>query len=735
MLSLKFYRPRIAYALLAALYLLAPARAQQPTPPTQTPAKDDEEVVRISTDLVQTDVMVFDKSGKFVDGLKPEQFELKVDGRPQQVVFFERVEAGTVNEDAQIAAARGGASGVKGGAALPLDRGRTVVFFVDDLHLSAASATQIRKTVLRFIEEEIGQNDEAVIISASGQIGFLQQLTDNKAVLRAAASRLNPRAYSTRDGQSPVMTESHAASIERLDRQVLDYFVEAILRENPMMKREMAENMVQMRARAILQQSVAVARNTLYSLESTVRGFGPLPGRKLLFFISDGFLVDNGDTLLLDHMKRVADASARAGVVIYSLDAQGLRTGVRDITENNFDPGGQLTMADGREVSDMQSPLFTLAAETGGRALVNTNALNRAVSGALKETAKYYLLAWRPEPAQGGGPPKYQRIDVGVRGRPDLKVIVRHGFFNTPPPEPGARAEKKKEKKDEKKPGAEPERKVSPVEHDLMEALRAPMPRAALPTEIAVGFFHDAKAGTVLTTSVELAREALTFQQTDKRHADFDVLGVVIDDHGKPVSQFGQRLTVTPNPALPESQQHVVYSFQVPLAPGLYQVRAATRDVPSGRTGSAMQWVEVPELGKSQLSMSSIFIGERAAGEKIEDSKPEEIPQSVLLSVGRRFHRTSFIRFLTFVYNATAAAGAAEPDVALQIQIFRDDQPVFTAPLTRLRSEGVADLTRLPYMAELSLGDFPAGRYALQITAIDRAAKTTVSQRANFVIE
>src|SRR3954471_14983523 len=139
MLSLKFFRPRLTHALVVALCLLAPTRAQEPTP--APPAKDDEEVVRISTELVQTDVMVFDGSGKFVDGLKPEQFELRVDGKPQQVVFFERVKAGTVNEDAQIAAARGGAgAALAGGAAVPLDRGRTLVFFVDDLHLSPASA-------------------------------------------------------------------------------------------------------------------------------------------------------------------------------------------------------------------------------------------------------------------------------------------------------------------------------------------------------------------------------------------------------------------------------------------------------------------------------------------------------------------------------------------------------------------------------------------------------------------
>ena len=89
---------------------------------------------------------------------------------------------------------------------------------------------------------------------------------------------------------------------------------------------------------------------------------------------------------------------------------------------------------------------------------------------------------------------------------------------------------------------------------------------------------------------------------------------------------------------------------------------------------------------------------------------------------------------MTFVYNASAA-GAARPDVALQIQLFRDDQPVFTAPLSKLTTEGFADTTRIPYAAELALTSFPAGRYVLQVTAIDRAAKTSVSQRTSFIVE
>jgi len=744
MISRRLFRPRLAAALCAALCLPAHARAQvqattpqqSPLPTAQSPApeKDEEDVVRISTELVQTDVMVFDGSGKFVDGLRPEQFELRVDGKPQQIAFFERVMAGTLNEDAQIAAARGGASrgAAPGGAALPLDRGRTVVFFVDDLHLSPQSTIQIRKTLQRFIQDEIGQNDEAAIVSASGQVGFLQQLTDNKAVLRAAAERINARASTARDGQNPAMSEMHAASIERNDPGVLDYFVDALMRETPYLRREMAESMVQSRARTILQQSNSIAANTLHTLASVVRGFGPLPGRKILFFISDGFLIDDGDTSLRDRMRLISDAAARAGVVIYALDAQGLRTGQQDASvRGNFDPAGRLARADSGEISAMQAPLFTLAAETGGRALVSSNALGRVVSGALKETSLYYLLAWKPDAAQAGSP-KYQRIEVLVPGRPDLRVMVRRGFYNSAPAEAAPRPEKRK--KDDKNPGGPAgAQKASPAERDLLAALRAPLPRAALPTSLAVGFVHGEKGASVLTISVELDREGLTFVQGERRRADFDVLGAIVDDRGKPVAHFSRRLSVTPNPDIPETQQPVVYSFSTPLPAGLYQVRAAARDALSGRTGSAMQWVEVPELNK-HFTMSSIFLGERTAGQKSGEVRPEELPRNVLLSVDRRFARSSHIRFLTYVYHAAAGA-ASQPDVALQVQIFRDDQPVFTAPLSKLKFQEGSDLSRIPYMAELSLGTFPAGRYVLQITAIDRTAKTSDSRRASFIVE
>jgi VWFA-related protein len=139
--------------------------------------KAADEVVRINTELVQTNVMVFDREGRFVDGLKPEQFELRVDDKPVSITFFERVVAGSAMEEAQLKALNRNAPDSSAGSTpvKTLARGRTVIFFIDDLHLSLDSVGRTRAAISHFIEHEMKANDQAAIASASGQIGFLQQ--------------------------------------------------------------------------------------------------------------------------------------------------------------------------------------------------------------------------------------------------------------------------------------------------------------------------------------------------------------------------------------------------------------------------------------------------------------------------------------------------------------------------------------------------------------------------------
>src|SRR5205085_7068953 len=145
--------------------------------------------------------------------------------KPVPISFFERVTAGSMNEDAQLAAARGQprvTAAKDQPAPKPLDRGRTILFFIDDMHLDVSNLPQTRNMLLRFIEREVGQNDQVAIISPSGQIGFLQQLTDNKAVLRAAIERLKPRQRRVLDMERPPMREYQALGISRYEKDVTD---------------------------------------------------------------------------------------------------------------------------------------------------------------------------------------------------------------------------------------------------------------------------------------------------------------------------------------------------------------------------------------------------------------------------------------------------------------------------------------------------------------------------------
>src|SRR6476619_6669212 len=120
--------------------------------PAQTTQKPQDDVVRVYTELVQTDVMVFDKNGKFVNGLKAENFELRVDGKSRPIQAFEQITAGS-DEESQLAAARGSTT-INLKRPVPLDRGRIVFFYVDDFHMDLPGLIAAKKTINHFLDKE-----------------------------------------------------------------------------------------------------------------------------------------------------------------------------------------------------------------------------------------------------------------------------------------------------------------------------------------------------------------------------------------------------------------------------------------------------------------------------------------------------------------------------------------------------------------------------------------------------
>lgn len=733
---------RIVFSLAAVCLFAAPAFPQaQPKPP--------DDVVKVSTELVQTDFMVFDKQGNFVDGLKREDFVLKVEGKPREFTFFDRLAAGSRSEEAQLAAARGGASGK--GTPVPMDRGRVIMFFLDDYHLSNSSMGQVRKLLRSFINREMRQNDQALVASASGQLGFLQQLTDSKAVIIAAMDRLrSQQSMAMTSAEYPPMSEYHAFQVQNHDTDVLNFFIDALIKENPQLSRQTASEMVRNRASQILQDSGSITTRTLSGFKQFIDGTAALASRKIVFFISDGFLIDRSTSDNYDRIQRISAAAARSGAVIYSMDARGLAAGLPDASMVvAADPTGRLTRSGTGEVRASQDVLNSMASDTGGRAFFNTNSMATAVTTALKETSIYYLLAWRPETEEQRNP-KFRRIEVSIVGRPDLIVRFRRGFGE--PPDEAA--------KKSKDSAALPVRKTPSEE--ITAALRAPYPVTALPVSIALTFLDTAQHGGTLTTSVKVSANSLTLDlQAETPTAVVDVAGFVLNDQGKSISSFNKRITIKANSKGVAGQlpDYFFYNHFSIVKPGLYQVRVIAIDTKKGTRGSSYQWIEVPDLQTRGLTMSSLIIGEKKAEADIEpvNAKSNEPPppaaiRQVSMNVDHRFASSSYLRFLTFVYNAATSTAAApvpsDPkgstvtaslkagvDLAVQVQIFRDNEPVITTPLHKIQTEGAPDIQRVPYAADVKLDDLKPGAYVLQVTMIDRIAKASASQKINFYIE
>jgi VWFA-related protein len=677
--------------------------------------------------------MVFDKAGKFVPGLTREDFELKIDGKPKPIEFFEKITAGSLNEESQLAAARGSSARVNTGkppSTTPLDRGRPVFFYVDDFHMDLAGVKAARELITQFIDKEMGQNDEAAVTSASGQIGFLQQLTNDKSVLRAALKRLNARPYSVRDFESPPMTEYQAVLIENYDRDLLAYFIDEVIRKNPGTSREIAESMVRARSRSLVLQTGAITTNTLVGLESLVRSARELPGRKLVFFISGGFFLSERTSDSIDRLRKITSAAARSGVVIYSMDARGLVASLQDASSDaQFDPSGRLQRSTGGELMASQDALNALAVDTGGKTVFNTNSLGPGLKRALNETSVYYLLAWKPE-AESQNTSKFRRIEVKLIGKPQLTVKVRRGFFDVEPEPPIAKVSK------EKKPNSQTPAEKEPV-GELRKVMYAAFPNHDIPVSLRLSYISTPDKRIMLTAFMEVPDEFLSFTPGNgKQTAVLDVVGTVLNDKGKAGASFSNQLTAeAPSDGDVITGQDLGYSHNIYIGPGLYQVRVGARDEKSGRSGSAHGWIEIPDLSSSQLALSSVLIGLRASAATNPSANVMNPLASAELRLGHRFSQTDFLRFLVFVYNAARAPADAKPDVALQIQVVRDDLPVVTTPQRKVSVEGIADLSRLPYAAELPLQGLPAGRYVLQITAVDRVSKQSSSQQTRFEIQ
>lgn len=703
-------------------YTTAVMVAQTPTP-TPLPAEDDD-IVKISTTLIQIDVTVTGKNGKIITDLKPEDFEIYENGEKQDVSNFTFVpNIKTVETPAPKKAEKLDKNAVPiPSAQLKAEQvKRTVALVVDDLSLSFQSTYYVQRALRKFVSEQMQDGDLVAIIRTGAGIGALQQFTSDKRQLLAAVEKIrwNPAGTGNVGAFAPIQSSiNDAANSTGSENE----------EENAGDNGETEFNN--------FRESV-FATGTLGAVKFIINGMKDLPGRKSVMLLSDGFEIferqSNGSlqsSRILESLRRLIDSANRASVVIYTMDARGLQTlglTAEDNVSGKSSEQIEKSLTDRRDkLFDTQSGLIYLAKETGGLAIYNNNDLSGGIEKMLDDQS-YYLIGYQPD-AETFDPAKrrYNKLIVKVK-RDGARVRYRSGFF-----------------------GIGDDKITKPTNltasQQIVNALTSPFAVNDISLRLNTLFGNDKQSSFVRSLLHVNAKDLKFTDEADGyKKAVFDVLAVSFGENGMVVDQIAKTYTlrVKDEGYRKTISDGFVYHFTFPVKkPGAFQYRVAIRDSETQKVGSANQFIEVPNLKKNRLTISGIVLEnltpeqwkKSAADQPPPDPKDATDPTDPMTDTSlRRFERGTILRYGFEIYNAKLDA-AQKPQLTTQLRIFRDGKSLLDGKAVPLEMPGQTDTQRFKSIGALNLGvEMAAGDYILQIVVTDSLAKQKRQIATQFV--
>jgi VWFA-related protein len=702
---------RLPVVLFLVLHLVAGANGQQPQPtpapspspaaPQPPPARESDDVVRITTNLVQVDAVVTDKNGKIVTDLKPEEVEILEDGHSQKITNFSYYVAETSANEVKpnTPVDKNAPSPPLTPTRLrPEDVRRTIALVVDDLGLSFESVYQVRRALKKFVDEQMQSGDLVAIIRTSGGMGALQQFTSDKRQLYAAIERVKYFAGG-RSGVTafapiqPPTEGERGAEIDAANEE-LDLFREDLY-----------------------------SVGTLGAVTYVVRGLAEMPGRKSILLISDGFRIysredPTRDFRTLQRLRRLVDEAGRASVVIYTMNATGLQylgaTAADDLSGRDPAQVAEAIQQRSDDAFETQEGLEYLARETGGIPIKNTNDLSRGIKRVMEDQKGYYLIGYRPSDSTfyaRMGRRQFHHLTLKIKRPGKFNVRMRHGFYGVT---------------DEERP------QPRTVAQKMVRALVSPFGSTGVHLQLTSLFAVDPKLGSIMRSLLQIDARDLTFttEPDGSRQCVFDLLALTFGADGPPIDQIGRTYTVNLTEAEYKRvmREGLIYYVTVPLKKaGAYQLRISLRDPATERIGSASQFIDAPDIKKKRLALSGIVL--RA---EPRSSKPTSVatPQDEGVQEGnsetspavRHFKQGMLMTYAYFIYNAQVDR-VNTPQLVTQVRVFRDGKQVFTGSETPYAPSKQADLKRLDVGGGIVLGsDLPPGEYVLQVVVTDQLA-------------
>jgi VWFA-related protein len=694
----------ICLALLISLAVPVSSQQVQPLPPPKTEKPkttqdvDEQDVVRITANLVQVDVVVT-KDGKLVNDLRPEDFEILEDGKPQVITNFSYVSnVGSPGAVKIVSTAGSKDKTVPPIAPAKINIGeprRTIALLVDDLGMSFEDIAQVRSQLRKYIDEQLQPNDLVAIIRTGGEIGSLQQFTNDKRLLRDAidhvkwnpCSRMGIYVF-TPVGMPPVGSRDYGPCGPLLDSTLGSFHV----------------------------------------FNFVLRGMKYLPGRKSMVIFSDDMPLARTEAQLPDDrfnyqiaLQKVAEQAIRSSVVIYAADTRGLQyAGPTAVDQIKYPPRDQaqpdevinkIRLARSQALLEGRAGADLLAKQTGGFLVKNSN--DFGLQQVMDDQQGYYLIGYRPTDQTFTRRFHQIKARVNIRG---LTARTRAGFFGVT--------------------DAEARSLELTTDDQMKKALISPFGANEIKVRLTSFFVDEVSKGPTLRSFLYLEPRDLAFtEQPDGwRVANLDLKIMLFGDNGKVIGEEGQSGSIRLRGDAYERalREGFVHSFDVPAKqPGAVQFRVAVRDLNSSRIGASGQFVEVPDISSGHLALSGIVV--RTTSDNVvrpmelqQDSRDDFRENVVDGPAVRKFRAGSPINVSYEIYNALIPTSPGRPQLIEQSRIIRDGKILFTSTARNIVSQTPSDPHRFRTSSEIKLApDLEPGDYILQVIVTDQLAKAS----------
>ena len=686
--------------------LLAPlAVAQQSDAPAavKRPA-----TFEATTQLVIVNVAAKTKSGEPIDGLKASDFTVIEDGKPQQVKIFEfeRLEDALLPAPALVRREEEEVTAVKplvGAAIAPAKPGeikyrdrRLLVLFFDQAGMPVADQLRAQQSALKYLNAEITKSDLVAVMTYDTSLSVKQDFTDDRDRLIQAIKGLSIGDVGMSNGSTGADSEGDTGAAYTSDDSEFNIF------------------------------------NTdrkLAALESAVKMLGSLAEKKALVYFASGMSLSGTDNQA--QLRATINAAIRGNVAFYPVDSRGLvaTAPLGDATQAS--QGGQ-AMYSGSAMRSAQSSfqgeqesLYTLASDTGGKALLDQNDLSLGVVQAQKDMASYYILGYYSSSLALDG--RFRRIQVKIARNLTAKLDYRSGYFAS------------KEFK---------QYTSSDRERQLQEALMLGDPVTDLTVAAEINYFRQAKDRYFVPVSVKIPGSDIELaRKSGAESTRLDFIGEVRDSRGLLQGTVRDDISVKlKGETVGQLSRHnLEYDTGFTLQPGAYTLKFLAREDQTGKMGTFETKFVVPDLttGSKHLPISSVVLSYQretldsalATAEKdkklIAANPLVQDKQKLVPSVTRVFRQNEDM----YVYLEAYQPNAEKTQfMVATVSFYRGGVKAFeTAPLQI--AEGLnARSKAVPVAFTVPLSKLQPGRYTCQVNVIQPSVEKFAVWRSGMVV-